>query len=56
MVITPFSDLLTLSTSVVNLMYLIDITSTSAGREIDEMRAFVRRKKEALQGVLGDAE
>jgi hypothetical protein len=40
----------------VNLMYMIDITSVSAGKEIEAMRAFVLEKKNALQEVMQNAE
>ncbi len=39
----------------VNLMYLIDITSVSAGKEMDKMRSYVLKKKEGLQGVMESA-
>lgn len=39
----------------VNLMYLIDITSVSAGKEMDKMRSYVLKKKEDLQEVMESA-
>lgn len=40
----------------VNLMHMIDITSVSVGQELERLRAFVQRKRDALQEVMANAE